>query len=120
MAPEQVSVAGGVTGTVAEHSPITSGKVATSGTGAVMSSTIIFCIWVEVLPFPSSYVQVIVYVPCKLYISGSEVVPRTVPRQLSVAVGVTVTVAEHSPVTSGNVAISGTGAVISSITTFCV
>ena len=43
--------------------------------------------------------------------SGSDVVPVIVPAQLSVAVGVVVTVAEHVPVTFGNGVTFGTGGV---------
>jgi hypothetical protein len=48
-----------------------------------------------------------------LYVSGSAVVPVTLPTQLSVAVGAVDTVTEHSPVAVVKVAASGTGAVTS-------
>ena len=44
----------------------------------------------------------------------------TVPPQLSVAVGAVKDVTEHCVVMFANVATTGTGAVTSSITTFCV
>ena len=72
---------------VAEHWPVTSGKVAASGTGAVVSWTTMFCVAVVVLPFPSSNVQVTTEVPCVIRVSESLVVPVTVPAQLSVVVG---------------------------------
>ena len=48
------------------------------------------------------------------------VVPVTVPEQLSVAVGAVRLVTLHSAVTSDNEGSFTTGAVVSSITTFCV
>ena len=66
----------------------------------------------DVLPFPSVYDQWMVYVPCTLYVNASVVVPVTLPTQLSVALG-TVAVAEHCPVTVGNVLTFATGAVTS-------
>ena len=51
--PTQLSVdVGGVTVTL--HSPVAFGKLATSATGAVVSSTITVCVCVLVLPLPSS------------------------------------------------------------------
>jgi len=50
---------------------------------------------------------------CSEYSSGSVVVPMTVPRQLSVAVSVEETSAEHSPLISGRSATSSAGAVVS-------
>ncbi|MBK7346988.1 MAG: hypothetical protein IPI98_08815 [Chitinophagaceae bacterium] len=56
--PAQLSVAVGAV-TVTEHSPVASGKDA-GAAGAVTSSTITFCVAVDVLPLPSSNVQVMV------------------------------------------------------------
>jgi len=49
---------------VALHCPFTVASVATVGTGAIVSSTTTVWVWVVGFPFPSSYVQVTVYVPC--------------------------------------------------------
>ena len=51
---EQLSVAVGGVKLVTSHSAVRSGSVATSGTGAVVSLIMIFCVWVDVLPLPSS------------------------------------------------------------------
>ena len=53
--PAQLSVVVGAAGMVAEHSPVTSGN--TGVTGAVVSWTMMFCVAVVVLPFPSLNVQ---------------------------------------------------------------
>jgi hypothetical protein len=58
-----------------------------------------------------------VYVPWPLYVNASLVVPLIAPEQLSVAVGILLTVTEHSPLAVGKVAESGTGAVVSSTMT---
>ena len=97
-----------------------SGKLPAFGTGAVVSCTTMFCVWVDTLPLPSSKCQVTTKVPCVECVSGSVVVPVIAPLQLSVAVGGPLIVAEHWPVASGKVATSGTGAVVSCTTTFCV
>src|ERR1051325_10717279 len=106
--PEQLSLAVGGAEMVAEHSPVTSGRLATLGTGAVLSLTTIFWVCEEMLPFPSSNVQVTTEVPCVLRVSESVVVPVMVPEQLSSAVGGAEIVAEHSPVASGRLATLGT------------
>ena len=60
--PEQLSVVVGAIG-VPEHSPtVTSAN--TGVTGAVISSTITFCVDVVVLPFPSSNVHCHQYSEC--------------------------------------------------------
>src|SRR5688572_33228879 len=79
-----------------------------------------FCVWVVLLPLPSSKVQVTTEVPCVVRVSGSLVVPTIRPSQASVAVGAAGIVAEHSPVASGSVATLGTGSVVSSMTMFWV
>ena len=61
--PAHISVVVGATA-VAEHSPVTSANVGT--TGAVTSSTITFCVCVATFPLPSSKLQVIVKFPCVL------------------------------------------------------
>ena len=61
--PAHTSVVVGATA-VAEHSPVTSANVGT--TGAVTSSTITFCVCVEMFPLPSSNYQVITKLPCVL------------------------------------------------------
>src|SRR5678816_995297 len=120
MVPSQLSVAVGAEAIVAEHWPVASGSVATFGTGAVMSSTTMFCVCVEVFPLPSLNVQVTTDVPCVVRVNESVVVPVIVPAQLSAAVGAEAIVAEHWPVALGSVATFGTGAVMSSTTMFCV
>ncbi|MBK7346991.1 MAG: hypothetical protein IPI98_08830 [Chitinophagaceae bacterium] len=55
--PAQLSVAVGAV-TVTAHSPVASAMVGAAG--AVTSSTITFCVAVDVLPLPSSNVQVMV------------------------------------------------------------
>ena len=55
--------------------------------------------------------------PCVLYVTGSDVVPETVPEQASVVVGVGA-VAEHSATIFGSVGV--TGAVTSFTNTFAV
>ena len=62
----------------------------------------------DVLPLPSSKVQVTTEVPCVVRVNASVVVPVIVPEQLSVAVGALPIVAEHSPVASAKEAASGT------------
>jgi hypothetical protein len=58
MSAPQLSVAVGASMELTEQSPKTSGRVAISGTGAVTSSKITFCVWVETLPLPSSKLHV--------------------------------------------------------------
>ena len=107
-------VVGAVTAT--EHWPFNVGNVGV--TGAVISVTITFCVAVVVLPFPSSNVHVTTVVPWVVIGNTVEVVPVTIPAQLSVVVGA-VGVPEHSPkFTSANTGV--TGDVISSTITFCV
>ena len=71
-------------------------------------------------PFPSSYVQVTVVVPCVVIGKVALCVPVKAPAQLSVAVGAVNEVTVHSAVTSDKVVTSATGTVTSSITTSCV
>ena len=54
-----------------------------------------------------------------MYVNGSLVVAVIVPAQLSVAVGA-LTLAEHCPVTVGNIAVTGTGFSLSVTITICV
>ena len=70
---------------------------------------------VEILPFPSSKLQVSIVVPCVVIGKIVVVVPVIIPEQLSTAVG-TVGVAEHSAVKSVNT--GTTGAVLSAIIIF--
>src|SRR5438093_11803823 len=79
-----------------------------------------FCVCVHSLPLPSLKCQVTTEVPCVVRVSESLVVPVIVPPQLSAAVGAEAIVAEHSPVASASEAASGTGAVWSATTMFCV
>ena len=58
--PTQLSVAVGAVSMLAEHSPVIVGNVALLAAGAVTSFTITVCVWVDVLPLPSLYVQVTV------------------------------------------------------------
>ncbi|MNY40152.1 hypothetical protein D3C86_1748750 [compost metagenome] len=60
-----------------------------------MSKIITFCVWVEVFPFPSLYVQVITVVPEAVIGKVALCVPVMVPAQLSVAVGAIKDVTEH-------------------------
>jgi hypothetical protein len=60
MLPVQLSEAVGAATTAALHSPVMSGKVNRSATGAVTSSTMTFCVCVEVFPLPSVKDQVMV------------------------------------------------------------
>src|SRR5437016_7883346 len=71
--------------------------------GVTVSVTTMFCVCVELLPWPSLNVQVTTEVPWLLRVSESVVVPVRVPEQLSVAFGADAIVAEHWPVTVGNV-----------------
>src|SRR5436190_24002062 len=107
MVPEQLSAAVGAAAMVAEHWPVALGNVATFATGAIVSVTTMFCVWVELLPWPSLNVQVTTDVPCVLRVSESLPFPALFPSQLSVAVGAAATVAEHWPVALGNVATFG-------------
>ena len=90
---------------VAEHWPVTSAN--TGVAGAMVSWTMMFCVWVDSLPWPSLKCQVTTDVPCVERVSESLVVPVTVPAQLSVVVGAALMVAEHWPVTSGNTGVAG-------------
>ena len=118
--PPQLSVAVGAISEFTVHSAVMFAKVASVGTGAVTSSITIFCVCVDVFPFPSLYVQVTTVVPCVVIGSVALFVTVTTPPQLSVAVGAVKLATEHSAVTFAKVASVGTGAVTSSITTFCV
>src|SRR6056297_1885268 len=118
--PAQLSVAVGAVKVATSHSAVMSVNVVTSATGAVTSSIITFCVWVIMLPFPSSYVQVTTVVPCAVMGSSTSCVPVICPAQLSVAVGAVNAETSHSAVMSVNVANSATGAVTSSIITFWV
>ena len=69
----------------------------------------------EILPFPSSKVQVTTVVPCVAIGKIVVVVPVIIPEQLSTAVGA-IGVAEHSVVKSVNT--GATGAVVSVIIIF--
>src|SRR4029434_1571686 len=109
--PLQLSVAVGGVLIVAVHWPVASGKLPAFGTGAVVSCTTMFCVWGDSLPVPSMKCQVTTKVPCVECVSESVVVPVITPLQLSVAVGGALIVAEHCPVTSGQLAASGTSAV---------
>ena len=60
---------------------------------------ITFCVSVVELPFPSANVQVTIVVPCVVIGNTVEVVPVTVPAQLSVVVGAAIDATEHSAVT---------------------
>src|SRR5947199_3733953 len=105
---------------VAEHCPVTSGNVATLGTGAIVSSFPTRRSSDLILPWPSSKCHVTVELPWVLRGREVVVVQVLVPEQLSVAVGGAVMVAEHCPVTSGNDATLGTGAIVSVTTIFWV
>src|SRR6266700_1074025 len=102
MVPEQLSVAVGGAAMFAEHWPVASGSVARLATGGIVSVTTMFCVWEELLPWPSLKVQVTTDVPWVVRASESVVVPVMVPEQLSVAVGGAAMVAEHWPVASGS------------------
>ena len=67
----------------------------------------------DVLPLPSSYVQVMVVVPDVVIGKVALLVTVTVAKQLSVAVGAVNAVTEHSAVIAVRVVRSGTGAVTS-------
>src|SRR6056297_1933935 len=118
--PVQLSVAVGAVKVETSHSAMISVSVAVFATGAVSSERITFWVWVDVFPFPSSYVQVTTVVPCSMIGSSASCVPVICPVQLSVAVGAVKVETSHSAVMSDNVATSATGAVTSSIITFCV
>ena len=60
---------------------------------------ITFCVAVVELPFPSAKVQVTIVVPCVVIGNTVDVVPVTVPTQLSVVVGAAIDATEHSAVT---------------------
>ena len=116
--PAQLSVVDG-TESVPSQSTVTADSVGV--TGAVISSTTMFCVCVDVFPLPSSKVQVTVVEPCVELVNESVVVPVIVPPQLSDAVGaLPVMVAEHSPVASGSVIESGIGAKLSTTVTVAV
>ena len=53
ISPLQLSLAVGMADTVAEHSPVTSGRTASVGTGALLSSTTTDWVWELVFPLPS-------------------------------------------------------------------
>src|SRR5690606_5596054 len=99
---------------VTSHCSVIVGKEAKSATGAVVSAmtTLWFCV---VVLMPSVYVQttVVEVVIGKIVV----VVPVTVPRQLSVAVGRVIVASSHCSVIAGSEAKSATGAVVSAMTT---
>ena len=110
--PEQLSEAvGGVKLATVVQREFTVGKLATLGTGAVKSLTETCCVWVDVFPFPSLYVQVIVVF--ELIGKLAELVAVMVPAQLSVAVGAVKEVTAQEELIAGRVATFGTGAVLS-------
>src|SRR5436190_20744441 len=55
----QLSVAVGATGKFATHCPVTVARLASTGTGAIVSCTFTSCVWLELLFLLSVYVQVI-------------------------------------------------------------
>ena len=121
--PAQLSVAVGAVNVSTLHSAATSARVATSATGAVVSNTVIVCVYVLALPLMSVAVQTLVIT--ELFpISDTAVsveVTATVPPQLSVAVALPNVVAEVS-VSHCTVTLAGDvvniGPVTSSIITF--
>src|SRR6266498_4246271 len=87
MVPLQLSLAVGGVLIVAEHCPVTSGKLATLATGAIVSLTVIVCVHLSELPLESValYVRVIVLFelePGALSLSPSHVT-TTVPQPLT-------------------------------------
>src|SRR5688572_14155654 len=105
--PLQLSFAtGGVTCRI--EGTVTSGKAVSAGTGAVTSSMITSWFCETLLPFPSSYFQVMECVPCVEKLLGPVVVAVIVPLQLSTATGGKTFVA-HCDVITGKSAITGTG-----------
>ena len=121
--PAQLSVAVGAVNVSTLHSAVTSARVATSATGAVVSTTVIVCVYVLALPLTSVAVQTLVITelfPTPATVVSAEVIV-TAPPQLSVAAAVPVAEvsvgASHSTVTLAG-AVVNTGAVTSSITTF--
>ena len=85
--PAQLSVAVGFVKLVTSHTAVRSSSDAVSGTGAVTSAIMTFCVCVEVLPFPSSYVQVTTVVPWVLIGKHASCVTIIFEEQFSVAVG---------------------------------
>src|SRR3989442_10194162 len=79
-----------------------------------------FCVCEDSLPTASTKCQVTIEVPCVLRVSELVVVPVIDPEHLSVAVAAEPIVAVHWPVTSGRLATSATGAIVSVTTMFCV
>ena len=84
-----------------------------------MSLIITFCVCILMFPLASSYVQVMIVVPC-VVIGKLVVTPLTSPSQLSVAVGAVKLSTLHCAVTSASVATSATGAVVSTTVMVCV
>jgi hypothetical protein len=106
-------VVGGVTVTL--HSAVIVGN--TGVNGGVISLTMTVCVAVDILPLPSLNSHATTVVPCAVTGNGVNVVPVTVPTQLSIAVGA-VGVTPHSLTSVGNDD-GGTGGVTSLINTFC-
>ena len=63
MTPSQLSVAVGAGGRLAEHCPVTSGKLPAFGTGAVVSFTVTVALHVLEAPWLSVTVRVTEVVP---------------------------------------------------------
>src|SRR5207245_4535768 len=105
MVPLQLSVVVGAAVIVAEHSPVTSASVGT--TGAIVSLTTIRCVAVLTLPWPSSKLQVTTEVPCVVRVSGLPVVRLVERRVGSVVGGGGGRVAEQYAVTSASVCTTG-------------
>ena len=85
----------------------------------MLSVTKTFCCWNDWLPRLSVKYQRIEYDPGTVYVNGSNVVALIIPMQLSVDVGICVTVTEHWPDNVGKEGEFGTGSVVSVIVTVC-
>src|SRR5436190_18992112 len=88
-------------------------RLASTGTGAIVSCTFTSCVWLELLFLLSVYVDLMGYVyglngPVRC---GTPVITPT--SQLSVAVGATGKFATHCPVTVARPASTVTGAIVS-------
>src|SRR5436190_20837235 len=95
-------------------------RLASTGTGAIVSCTFTSCVWLELLFLLSVYVQVRSEERRvgKEFRSGSPVITQT--SKLSVAVGATGKFATHCPVTVARLASTGTGSIVSCTFTSCV
>ena len=93
--PPQLSIAVGGVRLVTEHDAVTFGNERRAGVGPVLSLITTFCVCVDVLPLPSSYVHVTTVVPCVVIGSVALFVTVIKPGQLSVALGVVKDVTEH-------------------------